>query len=287
MRKKIEFKGFWNGFDYKGHSAFNWIVSHFNLEVTSENSEVVIYSCFSTVKNLDQSKVNVFFTGERIEPDLNKYDFSFGFDYLDHPRNFRFPLYLWSHESYFSLQNRGEQKKDWAATKTKFCNFIYSNRNNNMSGVARRIEFFKDLSEYKKVDSGGPVMNNIGFNVQIKNEWIKDYKFTIAFENESHSGYTTEKILDPFLSGSLPIYSGNPLIRKDFNESSFINYDSYASSHDVISRIIQIDQDDNLYNEIMNQRILPDPIPDWAKREWYIDRWSQILNYDKSNSNGI
>jgi len=285
MNKKIDFRGFWNGFDYKGHSAFNWIVDHFNLEINSDNPDVIVYSCFSNYLKSDKPHTRVFFTGERISPDFEKYDFAFTFDYSEDPRNFRFPLYLWSHDTYFSLSNRSENKKNWASKKTKFCNFIYGNGNTNMDGVKRRIDFFNSLSKYKKVDSGGTVLNNIGFNVVNKNEWISDYKFTISFENQRYNGYTTEKILDPFLAGSLPIYSGNPSIDKDFNSDSFINYDSFDNMDQVISKIIEIDQNDELYNHIMNHEILLDPIPDWATREWYIKKWEKILGYDKGNSN--
>lgn len=272
---KIDFREFWGGFDYRGHSAFNWIVDKFNLQVTSDNPDVVVYSYFGRGPQGNEPFKKVFFTGERMDPDFSKYDFAFTFEYSDDPRNFRFPLYLWHHGNYRSLEKR--EIKDWASSKTKFCNFIYGNGNTNMLGVRDRIELFKKLSEYKNVDSGGSVLNNIGHSVQDKNKWISDYKFTIAFENQYSNGYTTEKILDPFLSGSLPIYGGNPLIGKDFNTESFINVGDFKNLEDVVKRVIEIDQNDVLYNEIMNNRILLDPIPDWATEEWYINCWKKIL----------
>lgn len=273
--KKIDFRNFWLGFDYRGHSAFNWIFEKFNFKLDRENPDIVIYSCFGNAPSGDEPFKKVFFTGERIEADFNKYDFAFTFEYSTDERNFRFPLYLWHHGSYRLLERR--EVKDWASSKSKFCNFIYGNGNISMKGVKDRIDFFKKLSEYKRVDSGGPVLNNIGYNVENKNEWISDYKFTIAFENHSHPGYTTEKILDPFLSGSLPIYSGNPLIENDFKRGSFLNVTDFKNQEDAIEKIIEIDENDSLYNDMMNSRILPDPIPEWASEEWYIECWKKIL----------
>jgi|688.fasta_scaffold211872_2 hypothetical protein len=273
--QKIGFRDFWPNFDYKQHSAFNWIVENFNLQVTDDSPDVVVYSFFGNGPKGNEPFKKVFFTGERADPDFNKYDFAFTFEYLNDPRNFRFPLYLWHHGNYRLLENR--EKKDWASSKSKFCNFLYGNSNVNMQGVRDRIEFFKKLSEYKHVDSGGPVLNNIGYTVPDKNKWISDYKFTIAFENQYHSGYTTEKIMDPFISGSLPIYSGNPLINIDFNPDSFLSVSDFKSIDQAIERIIEIDQSNDLYNEIMNSRILPNPIPEWAKEDWYENCWKKIL----------
>jgi hypothetical protein len=273
---KIDFRDFWPGFDYKVHSAFNWIVEDLNLTVNQETPDIVIYSYFGRGPIGNETFKKVFFTGERINPDFSKYDFAFSFEYSEDSRNFRFPLYLWNHSAYESLNKR--VKKDWASEKNKFCNFLYGNGNLSMAGVHDRIEFFKKLSDYKKIDSGGSVLNNMGYNIGDKIQWISDYKFTISFENQYSPGYTTEKILDPFIAGSLPIYSGNPLIDADFNTGSFINVSLFKNYEEAIERIIEIDRNNNLYNDIMNARILPDPIPEWSTKEWYIECWKKIMN---------
>ena len=69
-----------------------------------------------------------------------------------------------------------------------------------------------------------------------KVDFVKDYKFTIAFENTQYRGYTTEKILHPFVGRSVPIYWGNPLVEKDIN-----NCNGYEQD---IDKIIGIDLND-------------------------------------------
>ena len=73
-------------------------------------------------------------------------------------------------------------------------------------------------------------MNTLGHRVADKRAFLADHRFTIAFENESHSGYTTEKVVEPMLVNSIPIYWGDPLIGRDFDTRSFL------SAHDCSSR---------------------------------------------------
>ena len=75
----------------------------------------------------------------------------------------------------------------------KFCSMVVSNA--QVSNPIRE-RFFRLLSEYKQVDSGGRLWNNVGGPVADKQKFIGGYKFNIAFENSAVLGYTTEKIMD-------------------------------------------------------------------------------------------
>ncbi|MCQ2562597.1 MAG: glycosyltransferase family 10 [Alphaproteobacteria bacterium] len=97
--------------------------------------------------------------------------------------------------------------------------------------------------EYKHVDCPGRVLHNIdipelethkGNWGESKRELLKKYKFTIAFENSSSNGYTTEKLFDPFFATSVPIYFGNPIVAKDFNSKAFINANDFNNDFDAI-----------------------------------------------------
>jgi len=111
------------------------------------------------------------------------------------------------------------------ASKTKFCNFLYSNK------IPYREAFFKRLSEYKRVDAPGASMNNMpgidsiykGDRWEAKRSFLSTYKFTIAFESDIFPGYQTEKLYDAMRADSLPIYCGDPSIGNTFNTKSFVN----------------------------------------------------------------
>jgi len=109
------------------------------------------------------------------------------------------------------------------------------------------------LQKYKKVDSGGKLLNNIGYLVDDKVAFLRQYKFTIAFENSCYPGYTTEKILHAFIADSIPIYWGNPLISRDFSPKSFINCHDYNSFDEVIERVIEVDTNNDLYIEYLTE----------------------------------
>ena len=79
--------------------------------------------------------------------------------------------------------------------------------------ISGRDELFEYLSQYKLVDSGGRHKNNIGGSIDDKFLFQQQYKFSIAYENSSTPGYTTEKIIQALAAGtSEPIYWGNPEI---------------------------------------------------------------------------
>ena len=132
----------------------------------------------------------------------------------------------------------------------KFCNFVYSN---NVNADPIRTKFFHELSKYKKVDSGGKYLNNIGRAVNDKIEFIKDYKFTIAFENSSSPGYTTEKLMEPMRVLSMPIYFGNPLVDLDFNPDSFVWMKDQHGVEETIEKIIELDKDRDKYLDRISQ----------------------------------
>ena len=128
------------------------------------------------------------------------------------------------------------------------------------------------MSKYKKVDCGGRWMNNIGYVVQDKREFQSTYKFSIAFENNAyrpqHKGYTTEKIMEPMTVNSIPIYWGNPDIYKEFNTKSFINYYDHNDFKEMIEKIVEIDNDQEKYLEMISNPWFPkNQIPENNKEE--------------------
>lgn len=252
---KMNFVNFWNGFNKENNYFINTLRKKYTVEI-SKNPDYIIYG-YPGYDYLDFDGVRIFFTGENIRPDFNLCDYALGFDYMEFgDRYLRFPLYILYEEDLKKALCKHENIKDSISNKTGFCNFVYSNN----KADALRENFFNKLCSYKKVDSGGKYLNNIGYKVQNKYDFQKQYKFSIAFENSSTEGYTTEKIVQAFASGTIPIYWGNPNIHKEFNTESFVNCFDYTSFDNVIDRIIQIDKDDGLFIHILQQPILNEPL---------------------------
>jgi len=253
MRRKvkIDFTDFWGGFEKNNNYFYNLLNKDFDVEISS-SPDFLFYSVFGN-SNLSYNCVKIFFSGENIGPDFNNCDYSMCYDYLNDNRHYRLPLYI-LYGGYYDLINK---KVDDSLLNRKFCNFIYSN-----ISCPTRNNFFEKLSNYKKVDSGGKCLNNIGHLVGDKLEFQSNYKFSISFENEMYrpnrDGYTTEKIMQPMLANSIPIYWGNTLIDKEFNNKSFINYHDFKSEDEMIEYIIFLDNNDEEYMKVMREPWLID-----------------------------
>lgn len=63
------------------------------------------------------------------------------------------------------------------------------------------------------------------------------YDFVLAMENTISKGYVTEKILNAFLAGAIPIYYGDSLVKEIFNPDSFINITDFNSIEDCAEYI--------------------------------------------------
>ena len=46
---------------------------------------------------------------------------------------------------------------------------------------------------------------------------------------------------------SVPVYYGNPLVEKEFNPEAMINLGSFSSFEDGIDKVIEADQNDEIY----------------------------------------
>jgi len=91
--------------------------------------------------------------------------------------------------------------------KTKGISIIASGKTET-EGHRLRHEVIKALGD--KVDVYGR-----GYNpVEYKLDALKDYQYSIVIENERTEGFFTEKIIDCFVTGTIPIYWGDPGIIK-------------------------------------------------------------------------
>lgn len=76
--------------------------------------------------------------------------------------------------------------------------------------------------------------------IEDKLKTISFYKFSICFENVSYPGHITEKIIDCFVAGVIPIYLGAPDIESFIPKNSFIDmrdFDSWEKLHMYLGKI--------------------------------------------------
>lgn len=247
---KINYCDYHVGYDFRQDLIFRILSKKYNV-VLSDKPDYVFYSCFGFEHlNIPMDCITIFVTGEDQCPDFNLCDYALGFEYLNFgDRYMRFPLYYFYLEDMERMQTKHIISNDYQLKKEKpgFCSFVVSNGN----GSNIRECFFKLLSKYKQVDSGGKFLNNIGGLIMDKLKFDSKHKFSICFENTSHSGYSTEKLVQAFAAQTIPIYWGDPEITRVFNPESFINIHDFNSLEDVVKKVIEIDQNDYIYLQML------------------------------------
>lgn len=232
------------------------------------------------VENKD--KIIIFVTGEAATPDFNLVDYAFGYDPILFGDRYR---QIYFQYLFFDI-NIGDRKapEEIAKTKTKFCNFIYSN---GSQAVKMRDDFFHKLSAYKNVDSLGSHLKNVEDDLSppYMGNWFKEsverktpYKFSIAFENAFHAGYTTEKLFSSIMADTIPIYWGNPEVGKIINTRAIINCHEFDSFDDVIKRIKEIDENDDEYIKMLKEPWFKDDLQKGMKSEMERTFKQQIIH---------
>lgn len=362
---KIDFRYYWGHFNPEDNIFMNLLKKDYNVIIDKENPDYVFFSTYDgkrpvnsktfgkplkkfegyfpkiyrilreiyyfgrerwKMPELKGNFVKIFFTVENAFPKMDKCDWAFTNEFdeeLKHPRHMRISNY-----TFYSVKDPQElvKGKDYNPReimnkKKKFCVFICSN------DVAFRNKFFKRLCRYKKVESWGRVLNNMGqgiprlYEIEGKKskketrgyvpiEFLKQYKFVITFENASHVGYTSDRMIEPMRANSIPIYWGNPMIEREFNTKSFINYHDFerdikknileillkipvinwlakkyieeATFKKMIKRIIEIDNNDELWEEMLKQPWYPDNKPTkYLDKELIRKRLQQIIESPK------
>lgn len=208
------------------------------------------------------AKIRVFMAFEAMSPDWNLFDYAIGYD--NHLNNGdRFIRIMSPFDFFYSFVSTREnsittmeQAREELSHKKGFCNFLYS----NAFAHPMRDQLFYAISEYKPVDSLGKHLNNVsikgtGFEghsmecVPLKSR----YKFSIASENASYAGYTSEKLLTSLEAHTVPIYFGNPDISEDINPMAFINANDFESLDELVAYIQKVDEDDELWCEYVVQ----------------------------------
>lgn len=253
---KVKFVDFWEGFNFYKEITLELLRKNLGDVVESDTPDFLFYSVFG-FEHLKYDCVRIFWTGENLIPDFNICDYGIGFSYMSfEDRYLRAPLYLFYQEDYAKAKTKHLISESEIASKSKFCNFVYSNGKASLD----RQRLFEKLCEYKLVDSGGRYLNNIGGPVEDKRAFQEQYKFSFAYENCSSKGYVTEKLIQAWAAGTIPIYWGDDTVAQVFNEKAFINCNRYSSIDEIVAEIIQIDQNPKLFEEYIKAPIWKEDI---------------------------
>ncbi len=144
--------------------------------------------------------------------------------------------------------------------KTRFVSFISSQKSfNNWSAVGHgfRTDLYQVLTQVggclgarleraglkKRIDSYGRITGN---PIPYKLESLKDYMFQIAVENMIHDTYFTEKLIDCFATGTVPIFRGTRKVDRYFDPRGIIFFDTLEELTDLLINMTEDDYYDRL-----------------------------------------
>lgn len=117
--------------------------------------------------------------------------------------------------------------------KSKLVSFITSNKT-----ITEGHRFRVSCVDALKTNNIEVDIKGVGYDEILgKIEALQDYKFSIAIENGIGDNYFTEKILDCFLTGTIPIYCGCGNIGEFFNVNGIITFNTIDELIGIVSNI--------------------------------------------------
>ena len=223
-------------------------------DVQIKNGDIVLYTDNWFTKIHPDSKINIGLLIESPEVTPDSYHFistnnkkfdlvlTHNKELLDKGENFILNLYgtSWMADSFIQL---------WK--KEKLCSIITSTKNftsghnlrhyitNNITENNLKVDLYGEgfiplkCSETKAFDKNHTARHES--NEKIKG--LKDYMFSIIIENTKKDYYFTEKLIDSFLTGTVPIYYGCPSIGNIFNTKGMIIIDNVDDCLSALKKI--------------------------------------------------
>ena len=256
---------------------------------TDVKPDLVIFGPFGDDwKSLPESWPKVHFTAENSPPNKDpsvKLNIGYMLPDISDNSYLRMPLWMfeidWFGANMVKIQNPlplpidscTQSSADTYDSRSKFCAFVVTNPKNPV-----RNQAFVTLNQYKQVDSAGRLFNNVGDVIFAglgggggelkKHEFLKKYRFCLAYENESASGYTTEKILHAKAAGCIPIYWGDPKVSRDFDSKGFLNANDCKTPEDLLLLVQAVESSPEAWKKIATTPALSSYSRDLVRRNF-------------------
>ena len=263
----------------------NKLDDEFIIEFNENDPDYLIYNVFDKY-DVDlnpnfKNSIKIAFYTENIMVDINYADYIIGnyhINYLDRYFKYSVPFLYQYNSSIDKIRDKALN----GIIRNNFCAAVISNCG---SFYGFRLNFIEKLSKYKKVDMGGNCKNNINKKITDKIQFLSNYKFSIAMENSEGDGYLTEKIVDSFLAGTIPIYYGDYMLDEIINPKTYILIKGVKDMDEKIEYIKKIDNDINLYKSIMKEKpILDDNFVDKINKNEIKSFLKNIFRQDKKKA---
>lgn len=290
IERRLSFHYFWPGFTPADFLArYPFLARKYRLVHDQAAPDLQVFSVFPDNADGVPGKVasmpapplagvrSLFVTGENVAADLGACDFAISFNpAADNRREMRIPNWVSRlYQAGSSPQALVRQERKPMPRRDRFCAFVYR------MAYAEREGLFAAIHARRPVDAPGASMNNyarLGPGIDEKLRFLEHYRFNIACENARAAGYTTEKIVESYLAGCIPIYLGDPLIGRDFNPASFVAPERFASLAEFVDDLMALDAAPARLRELQQQPAYRENrLPDCANEDAMMAFFDRVL----------
>jgi hypothetical protein len=222
------------------------------------NSDVALANTTNTLPKRNSDK-RIWYTGENIRvPFGQDFDHSLSYEQDSYDgSNSYFPL--WYSDLNFFSNSKFSNRAGVSIVKDELLSPRILKRTSRKLACAfvgnshpMRARLLEELGKIGAVDVFGKA---VGKPVKYKVDIASEYQFMVCLENDLYPGYVTEKFLEAYVSGCVPIYWGDFGNDNSVNRSSIINIADFETIDAAIGQISQFMQTPK-FNEIFEQPLL-------------------------------
>ena len=135
------------------------------------------------------------------------------------------------------------------AARKKFCAFLYFRTNHNRNRIYRQLNAIRPVDALgaacraatpfgfestRHVNTAAETYNDIAVRT------YQEYQYVLAIENAWLPGYFTEKLINPILAGSVPIYWGHPGVFEYVNKARVIYIPDFADIAELAKHLASL-----------------------------------------------
>lgn len=252
-------KGFWN-------FVLAESLGRFRVVDEAERADIVLTSVFPHEKARFPEKT-IAIIWENIRPNFEFYRFSISSDFDTYQgRNCRVPN--WYEELMWTESFRGPKGPMFAhgheerveidrllapaevepVARPKFCCLVTSYREPHRALAAEALSQIGPVDIFGNI-TGAPLR-------QSKYEALRNYRFNLCFENSIFPGYYTEKTLQAWVAGCIPLYFSDPFFSVDFNPNAMINRMSFRTLENFVEAVKKVNESPALLAQFRREPLL-------------------------------
>lgn len=241
MKKlKVDYSGFWKGFEKKNNFFHHLLSRHFRIESPGpwKKPDICFHSLFHSKKRPQvkpvngNSMINIFYTGENRLPATNNYHLIISTIRAPLDNLLYLPNWVLSIDWFGTMEHSPTLETRRFGRPVKPEELYMSGKINSKSGSCSivfkndhylRNRAIAEVSKYCECVVYGP-----GVHLQKKMDALEPSTFNICFENSIGNGYVTEKLIEAKVCGCVPLYYGYPLDPGVYNTDCCINLYDHA-----------------------------------------------------------